>query len=108
MRKTAILLALAVLALMVAPAAVADDASAALYKSKCAMCHAADGSGDTPMGKKTAAHDFRSPEIQKMTDAELIELTAKGKNKMPGYEKKMTADEIKGLVAYIRELMQKK
>jgi len=108
MRKTAILLALAVLVLMVAPAAVADDASAALYKSKCAMCHAADGSGDTPMGKKTAAHDFRSPEIQKMTDAELIELTAKGKNKMPAYEKKMTADEIKGLVAYIRELMKKK
>lgn len=108
MRKTAILLAVAVLVLMAAPAALADDASAALYKSKCAMCHAADGSGSTPMGTKTGAHDFRSPEIQKMTDAELTEITAKGKNKMPGYEKKMTADEIKGLVAYIRELGKKK
>ncbi len=109
MRKTAILLALAVLGMMVAaPAAFADDAAAALYKTKCAMCHAADGSGDTPMGKKTAAHDFRSPEIQKMTDAELIELTTKGKNKMPGYDKKLTADEIKGLVAHIRELGKKK
>lgn len=107
MRKIAIMLALAVLVMMVAPAAFADDA-AALYKSKCAMCHAADGSGDTPMGKKTAAHDFRSPEIQKMTDAELIEITTKGKNKMPGYDKKLTADGIKGLVAYIRELGRKK
>ncbi len=106
MRKIAIMLALAVLVLMMAPVAFAGDA-AALYKTKCAMCHAADGSGDTPMGKKTAAHDFRSPEIQKMTDAELIELTAKGKNKMPGYDKKLTADEIKGLVAYIRELAKK-
>jgi len=107
-RKIAILLALAVLVLMVAPAAVADDAAAALYKSKCAMCHAADGSGDTPMGKKTAAHDFRSPEIQKMTDAQLIEIIAKGKAKMPAYDKKVTADEIKGLVAHIRVLGKKK
>jgi len=106
MRKIPIMLTLALLAMMMAPVAFAGDA-AALYKTKCAMCHAADGSGDTPMGKKTAAHDFRSPEIQKMTDAELIELTAKGKNKMPGYDKKLTADEIKGLVAYIRELAKK-
>ena len=108
MRKIAILLALAVLLMVVAPAAVADDAAAALYKSKCAMCHAADGSGDTPMGKKTAAHDFRSPEIQKMTDAQLIEIIAKGKAKMPAYDKKVTADEIKGLVAHIRVLGKKK
>ena len=107
MRKIAIMLALAVLVMMVAPAAFAGDA-AALYKTKCAMCHAADGSGDTPMGKKTAAHDFRSPEIQKMTDEQLTEITTKGKNKMPGYDKKLTADEIKGLVAYIRELAPKK
>lgn len=102
------ILALAVLGMMMAPAALADDASATLYKSKCAMCHAADGSGSVPMGQKTGAHDFRSPEIQKMTDAQLIELTAKGKNKMPAYDKKLTADQIKGLVAYIRELMKKK
>jgi mono/diheme cytochrome c family protein len=93
--------------MMVAPAALADDA-AALYKTKCAMCHAADGSGNVPMGQKTGAHDFRSPEIQKMTDAQLTEITTKGKNKMPGYDKKLTAEEIKGLVAYVRELGKKK
>ena len=101
------ILAVAVLLMMVAPAALADD-SAALYKTKCAVCHSADGSGDSAMGKKTGAHDFRSPEIQKMTDAELTEITVKGKNKMPGYDKKLTADEIKGLVAYIRVLGKKK
>jgi mono/diheme cytochrome c family protein len=101
------ILALVAVLMMLAPTALAQDA-AALYKSKCAMCHAADGSGSVPMGQKTGAHDFRSPEIQKMTDAQLIEITAKGKNKMPGYEKKMSAEEIKGLVAYIRELMKKK
>jgi mono/diheme cytochrome c family protein len=93
--------------MMVTPAALASD-SAALYKTKCAVCHSADGSGDSAMGKKTGAHDFRSPEIQKMTDAQLTEITVKGKNKMPGYDKKLTADEIKGLVAYIRVLGKKK
>ena len=98
----------AVCVLLVTATAQAQGSAADLYKTKCAVCHAADGSGDTPMGKKTAAHDFRSPEIQKMTDAQLIEITTKGKNKMPGYDKKLTADEIKGLVAHIRELMKKK
>ena len=108
MRKIAVILALAVFVILLAPAAFADDAAAALYKTKCAMCHAADGSGSVPMGQKTGVHDFRSAEIQKMTDAQLIEITTKGKNKMPAYDKKLTADEIKGLVAHIRELMKKK
>jgi mono/diheme cytochrome c family protein len=43
-----------------------------------------------------------------MTEAHLTEITVKGKNKMPGYDKKLTADEIKGLVAYVRELGKKK
>ncbi len=101
------ILVVAVLLMMVAPAALAAD-SAALYKTKCAVCHSADGSGDSAMGKKTGAHDFRSAEIQKMTDAQLTEITVKGKNKMPGYDKKLTAEEIKGLVAYVRELGKKK
>jgi cytochrome c6 len=101
------ILALAVLLMMVAPAARADDA-AALYKTKCAVCHSADGSGDSAMGKRTGAHDFRSAEVQKMTDAQLTEITTKGKNKMPGYDKKLTAEEIKGLVAYVRVLGKKK
>jgi cytochrome c6 len=101
------ILALAVLVMMVAPAALADDA-AALYKTKCAVCHAADGSGSVPMGQKTGVHDFRSPEVQKMTDAQLIDVTTKGKAKMPAYDKKLTADEIKGLVAYVRQLGKKK
>ena len=98
----------AVCVLLVAATAQAQGSAADLYKTKCAVCHGADGAGDTAMGKKTGAHDFRSPEIQKMTDAQLIEVTTKGKDKMPGYDKKLTADQIKGLVAYIRELGKKK
>lgn len=81
----------------------AQDA-AALYKSKCAACHGPDGAGATTMGKKLGVKDFRSPEVTKLTDAELFDITKKGKNKMPAYDKKLTDDQIKDLVKYVRDL----
>lgn len=101
---------LALLALscfLAAPARAQSDA-ASLYKTKCAVCHAADGSGNAPAGKNLGARDFASPEVRKETDEQLVEITAKGKNKMPGYEKSLKEAEIKNLVAYIRELSKKK
>src|ERR1700746_3527105 len=82
----------------------AQDDAAALYKSKCQVCHGADGKGDTPAGQKLGAKDSHSPEVAKMSDAELIEAVKKGKNKMQGYEGKLTDDQIKSLVKYIRSL----
>jgi cytochrome c6 len=79
----------------------AQDASA-LFKSKCAGCHAADGTGSS-MGKKMGAHDFTSADVQKMSDAELTDIITNGKNKMPKYGS-LKPEEVKGLVAYIRTL----
>jgi mono/diheme cytochrome c family protein len=55
-----------------------------------------------------AASDFTSAAAQKMTDAQLIEITTKGKNKMPGYEKSLSAAQIKEVVEHVRELGKKK
>ena len=82
--------------------ALADDAEA-LYKSKCQVCHGADGKGSAA-GQKLGAKDFHSPEVQKQTDAELIGVTKQGKGKMPAYDKKLTDDQIKQLIKYIRSL----
>jgi mono/diheme cytochrome c family protein len=79
----------------------ADDA-ATLYKSKCAMCHGTDGKGDTPAGKKMGVHDLGGAEVQSMKDADLSAIISDGKNKMPGYKKSLSADQIKDLVAYLR------
>jgi mono/diheme cytochrome c family protein len=79
-----------------------------LYKAKCAVCHANDGSGDTPIGKKMKMRDLRSPEIQKLTDGQLHEAVAKGTKGMPGYEKSLKDTQIKELVAYMRELAKQK
>lgn len=85
----------------------ADD-SAGVYKAKCETCHAADGSGNTPAGKATKARDFASPEVKGETDAQLTEILTNGRNKMPAYKGKLTDDQIKGLVAYMREFAKKK
>lgn len=85
----------------------ADDA-ASLYKTKCAVCHAADGTGNCVMGKKLGAKDLHSEEVQKKSDAELTGAIANGMGKtMPAYKGKLTDDQIKGLVAYIRDLAKK-
>jgi mono/diheme cytochrome c family protein len=92
-----------VLVLFVSAPVSAQGAAEATYKAKCSSCHAPDGSGSA-VGKKLGTHDFGGADVQKMSDAELSDLIVKGKNKMPGYEKTLKADDIKGLVAYIRTL----
>jgi mono/diheme cytochrome c family protein len=102
-----IALALACFAMMLPLTARADDASAKLYQGKCVACHAADGTGNTPGGKALKVTSFSDPDVQKQSDADLTTIIAKGKNKMPAYEKSLKPEEIKGLVAYVRELGKK-
>ena len=81
----------------------AQNASETLYKSKCAACHGADGAGSAT-GKKIGAHDFTMGDVQGMSDTELSTVITNGKNKMPAYGKSLKAEDITGLVAYIRTL----
>ena len=74
------------------------------FKTKCAVCHGADGKGETMMGKKLGAQNLGSPEVQKQTDSQLAAIVTKGQNKMPAYGEKISADEINALVKYIRSL----
>jgi mono/diheme cytochrome c family protein len=85
------------------PAAAFAD-GAALYKAKCAACHAADGSGNTTVGKSLKVRSFAAAEVQKCTDAELTKSITDGKGKMPAYGKKLTPAEIESLVAVIRTM----
>jgi mono/diheme cytochrome c family protein len=83
--------------------ASAQDA-ATMFKTKCAMCHGADAAGNTTMGKKFNIPDLRAPEIQKKSKAELVTSIMKGKNKMPAFEGKLTADQVNELSAYVHQL----
>jgi mono/diheme cytochrome c family protein len=77
-----------------------------IYKSKCLMCHGLDGMGATPAGKAMKTVSFKDPAVIKTPDAALIAIIKSGKNKMPAYGAKLTDDQIKAVLAYIRTLQK--
>jgi cytochrome c6 len=96
-----VLFAVAVLVMIAAPSAAADD-GAKVFASKCAMCHGADGAG-----KMKGTPDLRSAEVQGLTDAQLGDAIAngpKGKESHAFSKKGLDDATIKSLVAYIRTL----
>lgn len=94
------------LGLSLAAPAMAQQAGEATYKAKCAMCHGADGAGNTPVGKNMKVRSFKSAEDVKASDAELIKETTNGVGKMPAYKGRLTDAQIKDVVAYIRTLQK--
>ena len=94
---------LAAVSLIAATSAFAAD-GAALFKSKCAMCHGADARGETSVGKSLKLRDFSSADVQKQTDAELKKIIEDGRGKMPPYKTKLTANETNTLMTFIRTL----
>lgn len=95
------------LVLMLGSLTKAQETGESLFKSKCAMCHGPDGAGKTTMGQALKIPDLHSADVQKVSDAELTTIVAKGKNKMPAYEAKLSKEQITLLVGYIRDLAKK-
>lgn len=94
------------LAASIVTPAFAQSGGADIYKTKCAMCHGADGQGATPAGKALKAASFKNPAIVSASDAELIAVVTKGKNKMPPNAGKLTDAQIKAVVVYVRTLQK--
>ena len=80
------------------------DSGAATFKAKCVVCHGADGKGETPTGKSLQARDLGSTEVQSQSDADLAAIITNGKGQMPSFDGKLTPDQIKDVVKYIRTL----
>jgi mono/diheme cytochrome c family protein len=98
--------AIAVFLLLGLPAHT-QETSETLFKGKCGMCHGPDGSGKTMMGEKLKIPDLQSADVQKKSDVDLKAIIIKGKNKMPGYETKLSKEQVDKLVAYLRDLAKK-
>ena len=79
----------AVLLAIATPMFAADGA--AIYKAKCAMCHGPDASKN-------------APNVAKLSEKEIADITTKGKGKMPAYEGKLTAEEIAAAAAAMKSL----
>ncbi len=88
--------------------ASAQGTAPATYKGKCAACHGTDGKGATAVGKAMAIPDLASADTQSKSDADLAQIIANGKDKMPAYGSSLKEPEIKDLVEYIRAFGKKK
>ena len=80
------------------------------WANNCAQCHGASGKGDTKMGKMLNAMDLTDPTKQaSFTDAKAATaikdgVKQNGKTTMKAFGGKLSDDEIKALVAYVRTL----
>lgn len=98
--------------LWVLPAQAADKKIVRTFNSKCASCHGKDGKAQTEKGKKMAVRDMTTPEYQKSSDADWKKVIEDGmkaekngvKQEMDGYKSELSAEEIDGIIKYIREL----
>ncbi len=79
-----------------------------IYKNDCLKCHGRDGKG-TKRGKKLGAPDFTDAKWQaSVTDKQLINSITNGKKKMPKQKGRLSPEEIRAMVKYVRFFVPRK
>ena len=103
MRRPAVLLMGAILTCFMATETLLAQSADDLYNKKCAVCHAKDGSGNTAKGKKVHVKDVH--QNMKDSEAAMIKVVTDGKgDDMDSYKSEFSAEQIKALVEYYRNL----
>jgi mono/diheme cytochrome c family protein len=99
---------------LAASPARADDAKA-VYTAKCASCHGATGKGDGPAGKflKPPPADFATV-LKGVADADIAKIIKEGGKAvgksatMPAFGSILTAEDINGIVEYVKGMASAK
>ena len=79
-----------------------------IFKNDCRKCHGRDGKG-TKRGKKLGVPDFTDAKWQaSVTDKRLINSLTNGKNKMPKQKHRLSPEEIRAMVKYVRFFVPRK
>jgi len=102
--STMFLIGAVVLLLPHAARANAGADGAAIFKSKCAICHGPDGKGQTATGKSLKVKDLSSKKVQKQSNEELQKIVTNGKGTMPAYKATLDQASIDAVIAFIRTL----
>ncbi len=81
------------------------------WSKNCASCHGPDGAGHTKAGRMAQVKDMTSADYQKtFTDEQATKQIkegfkdSSGKEKMRAFADKLSDDDVKALVAYVRSL----
>jgi mono/diheme cytochrome c family protein len=106
--KTIVIITISLFAASAMSVRAAD--AKANWDANCAQCHGKNGAADNKMGKQLNAKDLTDAKVQAaFTDAKATQsitegVKENGKTTMKAFGGKLTADEIKALVAYVRTL----
>lgn len=93
-----------------APVAAGPSGTQEVWDKRCTFCHGADGQSQTKKGKQYKAPNFTRAKWQKhTTDDEIVEAITNGvrKTKMPAFKDKLSAEEIKSMVPFLRAFAKK-
>ena len=103
---------IAILAALLAQAAtpspapvVGQQTQQEIWDKRCTFCHGADGQSKTKKGRQYKAPNFTRARWQKhTTDDEIVEAITDGvkKTKMPSFKEKLSAEEIRSMVPFLR------
>lgn len=112
MKRFGMLFAMAFGLVFATSAFAADKKIEKTWKAKCSSCHGMDGKAATEKGKKMKIADFSTEDFQKKSDDDLKKVINEGVKKEEGgvtkemdpYKEELSAEQIDGLVAFIRGL----
>jgi mono/diheme cytochrome c family protein len=108
-RFTLAVLAVVIVAVVALPTTAAAEDAAKIFAKSCAPCHGKAGEPSAVFAKQ-GVRAFADAAWQKVaTDAQIEKSIREGKKgtMMASFEKQFSAEEIKGLVAYVRTLGKK-
>lgn len=108
MGRTTFSAVILVLVLMVPALLVAGgdaETGKLVFKKRCAMCHAADGTGNAKMAKmlKVEIKDLGSEAVQALSDEEIAKIISEGKGKMKTV-KGTGKQDVANIIAFVRTL----
>ena len=81
-----------------------NDAGAAVFKKKCAMCHAKDGAGNEKMAVMLKVGlAINTDSVEAMSDGDIGKLLAEGRGKKKPV-KGLSDDDVANVIAFVRTL----
>lgn len=78
-----------------------------LFKTHCASCHGLDGKARTPVGRKLGVKDLtESKTVDEEIERQILEglKDKQGNQRMPPFKQKLSADDVKLLVGWVKSL----
>jgi cytochrome c6 len=78
-----------------------------IFLGNCIGCHGKNADGNTPAGRAWHVPDLHSPQVQTLSDQQLLDIIRNGKGKMPAWNGLLSSIDIDNVLAYLRTLKGK-